>query len=150
MTLKSYLVEAELDLKINKRMPWSKFMQLLQKLALDTWNKCFNNVFKEQREEELLKVARSFKLACAEDNPKLARAITQSDIVACQEMFILQRINLFINESPYFNDEDEPLLNTSDEEDEIHVDNMMNMMVPRSNSDSHIHDKSISLDNKQQ
>ena len=65
-------------------------------------------------------------------------------------MFILQRINLFINESPYFNDDDEPLLNTSDEEDEIHVDNMMNMMVPRSNSDSHIHDKSISLDNKQQ
>ena len=47
MTLKSYLVEAELDMKINKCMPWRKFMLLLQKLALDTWNKCFNNVFKE-------------------------------------------------------------------------------------------------------
>ena len=29
MTLKSYLVEAELDLKINKQMPWKRFMLLI-------------------------------------------------------------------------------------------------------------------------
>ena len=53
MTLKSYLLEAELDLKINKQMPWRKFLLLLQKIALDTWNKCFNNVFEEQRAQEI-------------------------------------------------------------------------------------------------
>ena len=64
-------------------------------------------------------------------------------------MFILQRINLFINENPYFNDENDHL-NTSDDED-IQVDNMFNMMQPnRSNSDSQIQDKSISVDVKEE
>lgn len=76
MTLKSYLLEAEVELKIGKHMPWREFMKLLQKLALDTWNKCFNTVFQGQRDDEIRKAAESFRFSSAEDLPKVADHMT--------------------------------------------------------------------------
>ena len=72
-----------LDLKIKKTMPWNKFQLLLQKLALDTWNKTFNNIFEAQRRAEIRKTAEEFKLECFEDNPQLADEFTTEEFIAC-------------------------------------------------------------------
>ena len=58
-------------------------------------------------------------MACTDDNPKLAAELTYKDILACYQMFLLSRINLFINEEPYFDTIGDDVDSSEEEEPDI-------------------------------
>ena len=56
-----YNIDANLDLKIVKTMVLKDFKNLMQKLALQMWNKCVP-VFEAQRKKNIAKSSQIFKL----------------------------------------------------------------------------------------
>ena len=63
-----YNIDALMDLKIEKNMLFKDLKNLMQKLALQMWNRCVT-VFKEQRMQKISKSSMQFKLYSRETNP---------------------------------------------------------------------------------
>ena len=59
-----YNIDASMDLKIEKNMILKDFKNLLQKLALQMWNRCVT-VFKDQRLQAFAKKQQSIKFDIA-------------------------------------------------------------------------------------
>ena len=62
-----YNIDASMDLKINKAMQLKDFKNLMQKLALQMWNRCVT-VFEKQRLKSIQKSSQIFKTSTAETN----------------------------------------------------------------------------------
>ena len=65
-----YNIDANLDLKIVKTMILKDFKNLMQKLALQMWNKCVP-VFEAQKEKSLRRKSQIFKDNSSEANVAL-------------------------------------------------------------------------------
>ena len=85
-----YNIDALMDLKIDKNMVLKDFKNLLQKLALQMWNRCVT-VFKEQRSKAVQKSSLNFKLYSQETNKDLKR-LSIFELQTIQNIFILTDI----------------------------------------------------------
>mmetsp|Transcript_27145 Transcript_27145/g.33741 ORF Transcript_27145/g.33741 Transcript_27145/m.33741 type:complete len:141 (+) Transcript_27145:584-1006(+) len=88
-----YSIDANLDLKIVKAMVLKDFKNLMQKLALQMWNKCVP-VFEAQRKKNIAKTSQIFKLQSSEGNTQL-NSLTLIDLENIQQIFVLQSIKIF-------------------------------------------------------
>jgi len=87
-----YSIDANLDLKIVKAMVLKDFKNLMQKLALQMWNKCVP-VFEAQRKKNIAKTSQIFKLQSSEGNTQL-NSLTFIDLENIQQIFVLQSIKI--------------------------------------------------------
>jgi len=82
------LIEAEMDLKIDKQMVKSDFDHLIQKLSLKMWNDC-SQVFANERWEE-------FKQMAKDQQPDENLSLSKFEIEACKNLFVLQNFQVVI------------------------------------------------------
>ena len=91
-----YNIDAVMDLKIDKNMELREFRNLMQKLALQMWNRCVT-VFKAQRSKAVAKKSQVFKLQTSELNEKLNQ-VSIFELDAVQNIFILSTIDILCND----------------------------------------------------
>ena len=82
------IIDAEMDLKIDKLMPRSEFDNLIQKLALKMWNEC-SQVFSRERWKE-------FKRMAQNQAPSQNSSLSKVEIEACKNIFVLQNFQIVI------------------------------------------------------
>ena len=97
-----YNIDALMDLKIDKNMVLKDFKNLLQKLALQMWNRCVT-VFKEQRSKAVQKSSVNFKLYSQETNQDLKR-LSMFELQTIQNIFILTDIKVLGSDEEYKKD----------------------------------------------
>lgn len=83
-----YNIDAEMDLKIDKHSVYKDFKNLMQKLALQMWNRCVT-VFKDQRMKAIAKSSTAFKLAASDTKEDLKR-LSMFELQAIQNIFIMK------------------------------------------------------------
>ena len=77
------LIEAEMDLKIDKTMAKSSFDDMIQKLALKMWNEC-SQVFTKERRMQIDKIEN------AQDTKQKNTNLSKRELEACKNVFVLQ------------------------------------------------------------
>ena len=82
------IIDAEMDLKIDKLMVRNDFDNLIQKLALKMWNEC-SQVFQRERWKEFKKMAQN-------QAPALSSYLSKVEIEACKNIFVLQTFQIVI------------------------------------------------------
>ena len=87
-----YNIDSEMDLKINKAMVLKDFKNLMQKLALQMWNRCVK-VFEQQRKKAIAKSSIVFK-SMLSDNNEVLKDLTMIELEQIQRVFILKAIQI--------------------------------------------------------
>ena len=85
------VIEAEMDLKVEKQMVRSEFNNLLQKLTLKMWNDC-SKVFAKERWDE-------FKSMVQDQEPNEDSSLSKFEIEACKNLFVLKDFHVVIANS---------------------------------------------------
>ena len=83
------LIEAEMDLKVDKTMAKSRFDDMIQKLALKMWNEC-SQVFTKERRMEIQ------KLAHAQEGKQKKTTLSKLELEACKNVFVLKDFHVII------------------------------------------------------
>lgn len=87
-----YNIDANMDLKILKAMVLKDFKNLMQKLALQMWNKCVT-VFEQQRMRSINKSSQIFKTQSQVSTSEL-RNLNVMDLIEIQKIFVLETITI--------------------------------------------------------